>query len=214
MSRTKEFLAICEELANAWASLANRTDAYGGYIGAGPTTQKEEYTGSWRPLHKALTYHFAGEEPIGLHSTSVDNRCKWIAWDLDNHDGSDGEAGDNMAAALIICQRLKEGGRHEVIFDSDDRGGLHVWCVLRERMRSAIAYQFSHEIIGDLGVTVEAYPKQPQIRVGGYGNWLRVPGGKHPKTGYRSRVWMGDRWGDREETVEALLAMSAVETIN
>lgn len=208
MSGMKDFLAECEELADAWEGLANRTGAYGGYQSSGkPTTRKEEYAGSWRPLHEALTYHFAAEGSIGLHSTSPDNRCKWLAWDLDSHDGNGGDA--NMVAALEICKRLEAGKLRGVIFDSDGQGGLHVWCVLPEPMTAEDAYQLSHELIKPLPVRIEAYPKQPQIREGGYGNWLRVPGGKHPKTGYRSCVWMGNRWGTQEETVEALLTMSA-----
>src|SRR5262249_48951938 len=51
----------------------------------------------------------------------------------------------------------------------------------------------------------ETFPKQPRIRPGKYGNWLRLPGRHHTRDHW-SRVWDGERWLDGADAVSYILA--------
>lgn len=186
-------------LADAAMHLANRTDATGGYR-ANVTTRKDT-DWDWLPLQSALFAHFGGRRTIGLHSTSPANTCRWVAFDIDAHDG-ESEA-NNLDTALSIAARLRQHGLTPYLFDSDGRGGIHVWAVLHAVTPSADAFALARQVAD--GLDVEAFPKQARIER--YGNWLRLPG-RHHHRNHWSRVWLGERWGTADETVEAVLAMA------
>ena len=196
-----------DELAAAAVSMLNRRDACGGYRGRNLTTRKQTDS-DWIDIGQALRLHFPGERCIGLHSPNpASGACRWLAFDIDaHHEDADPEA--NFHAAEESVRRLAVSEVQGWIFDSDGRGGLHVWAPLTWPMRSEDAFDLSHAVIQELPVRVEAFPKQPQIPSGGYGNWIRLPG-RHHKREHWSRVWRPDeeRWRTAEETIDALLEM-------
>src|SRR5439155_10365627 len=53
----------------------------------------------------------------------------------------------------------------------------------------------------------ECYPKQPAIKAGGYGNWLRLPGRHHTRDHW-SRVWDGSRWLEGQAAIDKIIATS------
>lgn len=190
-----------DKLAVALEPLLNRTDACGGYRGSRVTTRKDT-DGDWLPMKSALHCHFAGHRTIGLHSTSPGNICRWLAFDIDAHDGESEEA--NLGLARTIVRRLRDHGLYPYVFDSDGRGGIHIWAILPSPMPASEAHELARGAGRDTGA--ECFPKQPQIREGGFGNWIRLPG-HHPKQNHWSRVLTNDGWGDDEETVDALLEL-------
>ena len=192
------------KLAQAAQRLVNRVDACGGYRDGKPTTRKDSDT-DWYPAEQAMRYHFAyGHRVIGLHSTSPDNSCRWIAFDIDAHAG-ESEQG-NIDAALTIADRLTAAGLKPRIFSSDGRGGIHVWAVFDQPRPSDQTYDLAQRTIADLPIEVETFPKQASIDPGGFGNWIRLPG-HHHKRDHWSQVWIDGRWGTAEESTAALLAM-------
>ena len=197
-----EWADAVQDLATAATGLLNRLDCCGGYR-ATPVTRKDS-NADWLPMPDALHCHFMGHRTIGLHSTSKQQRCRWLAFDIDSHDSEDPYT--NIAAAQLVAHRLRREGLVPYIFDSDGRGGVHVWAVFDQPMESEDAYRLARYIGTDAGVKVECFPKQPRIREGGYGNWIRLPG-RHPKRDVWSRVRIDGRWGTHEETVDAILEM-------
>lgn len=198
----RAWVASAPALARAAVRLLNRRDCCGGYRGH-PTTRKH-HDRDWLPMDRALDLHFRGMRPVGLHTTTVGNRCRWLAFDIDSHGGGGVEA--NLEAAETIADRLRAQGLAAYIFDSDGRGGFHVWAVLPAIQPSRRVFGLAKRVSRNLKVKVETFPKQPVIREGGYGNWIRLPG-RHYKRDHWSRVWLGDRWGTVEETIGALLEM-------
>lgn len=197
-----EWARVANDLADAVVRMANRGDCCGGYRRC-PTTRKRT-DHDWLPLPEALRAHFRGERVIGLHSTTTDNLCRWIAFDVDAH-GPEDDAGDNHAIALLVARRLVARGLKPYIFDSNGKGGFHVWAMLHEPTPSETAFALARKIADGLGI--ECFPKQPQIREGGFGNWIRLPG-KHHKRNCWSRLWTNGQWATAKETAAAVIEMA------
>jgi hypothetical protein len=203
----REWASQAESLAEAAVRMANRSDTTGGYRNkrgkVTPTTRKR-FDHDWLPLLAALRAHFRGERVIGLHSTTPGNICRWIAFDIDAH-GPEDDADDNHAKALLVGRRLEARGLQAYIFDSNGKGGFHVWAMLHEPTPSEDAFALARKIADGLGI--ECFPKQPQIRKGGFGNWIRLPG-KHHKRNCWSRLWTNGRWATARETAAAVMEMA------
>ena len=203
----REWTEHADDLAYAAVRMANRADATGGYRPhngkLAPTTRKDTDRDALSLLD-ALKAHFRGERTIGLHSTTTGNFCRWVAFDIDAH-GPDDDASDNLVKAHLVARRLESRGYAAYIFDSNGKGGFHVWAMLHELTPSPEAFGLAREIADGLGI--ESFPKQPQIREGGFGNWLRLPG-LHHKGRHWSRLWAGGRWASASETIQAVIQLA------
>jgi len=187
-----------EKLAS-WAMqrLVNRDDRYGCYGDSG-----NAYT-SDKPLSKAsLNTHFGAGMLVGLHSTSADETCRWLAFDLDNHDKDPEVAARNFDDAIRICNQLTELGIIWLLEDSNGDGGFHIWILFSEPAPVEAVHRFGKWLLGD--DDHEMFPKQPELTGKGLGNWLRLPG-RHHKRDHSSRFWGGSDWLDDAESVELLI---------
>lgn len=189
------------ELADAAMGLLNRTDCCGGYFGARPTTHKEEYVRNWLPMDQALRDHFVGRRIIGLHSTALDNTCRWMVFDFDAHDGA---TDANMEPALELAARIRAIGLVPYIFDSNGKGGLHVWVVFKRARKTHRVFELARRLRGD--IDCEAFPKQDYVESGRFGNWVRLPG-RHHKRNHWSRLLTPQGWASADETVDAIVEM-------
>ncbi len=190
-----------DEVSAAALMLVNRTDCCGGYFGARPTTHKEEYVRNWLPMDKALRDHFVGRRIIGLHSTALDNTCRWMVFDFDAHNGAtDG----NMTPALALAARIQAIGLTPYIFDSNGKGGLHVWVVFKRPRKTHCVYELARRLRGD--IDCEAFPKQDYVEPGRFGNWVRLPG-RHPKRNHWSRLLTPRGWAGADDTIDAIVEM-------
>lgn len=197
----------------AWsvAHLVNRNDVWGEYVPVsrrgpgGPkslTAPRRDERGSVFLTTDKLAAHFAGRVTLGLHASNGAS-SRWLAFDLDAHDGSD--ATRNLDAAHRLSVALREAGAAPLVEDSDGRGGLHVWVVLDAPAPTADVFGFSDTMRSTLGLgSVETFPKQASIPAAGCGNWLRLPGRHHTRDHW-SRVASGGRWLTGAEAVRALL---------
>lgn len=194
----------CDAMATAALALVNRSDCCGGYYGKQATTHKDCHL-DWLPMREAMEQHFAGNRIIGLHTTSRANTCRWVAFDLDAHGGENER--DNLAVASIIAGRLEQHGLDPYIFSSDGRGGIHVWAVFDSEQPADEAYDLARRVAD--GLIAEAFPKQPGVEPGRYGNWIRLPG-RHYKREHWSEVRTNGQWGTMQQTADAFVAMCNV----
>lgn len=198
-----QWVLRADDLATAFLRLANRTDCCGGYRRT--TTTRKCTDDDWVPLDRALRYHCTGMRVVGLHAIAPDNTAKWLAFDLDAHNGE--SAAGNLVAAQELAARLRREGLAPYIFDSDGRGGIHVWAMFDAPRPSPEAFALARRMAADLPVPVEAFPKQPDVGPDRpYGNWIRLPG-KHHRHAHWSRLWTDDGWASPEATVAAVIRM-------
>lgn len=200
------------ELAQwVWDHLVNRTDIWGQYTGKPKskwkalTMPRREKRGETLLTQEHVEKHFGTlkrNQLMGVHAQSADGMCRWFAIDLDLHDAEGFEAQDiaarNMAAATAWWEIMQMKGLDPLLYDSNGRGGYHIFVVLAEPTEMAKVYQFAQSIISDwsarnLEMIPETFPKSAELTEKGNGNWLRLPGLHHTHNHF-TRVWSGDEW--------------------
>jgi hypothetical protein len=153
-----------------------------------------------------LERHFRGKDcghVIGLHTTSANNTGRWLAFDMDAHDGAtDGSA--NLQDALTLSAWLKGEGYAALLEDSDGGNGIHVWILFDEPAPTERIHALGQQALAECRLTCELFPKQPQLVPGKYGNWLRLPGRHHTRSHF-SRTWNDGAWRSGADAVAAIL---------
>jgi hypothetical protein len=223
-----------EELARwTWSRLVNRVDVWGGYRPLHERgkkyTKRDGTTGTLGPTTTrptpgqrgqilftidVVTRHYrvgAPEDVIGLHTTGTENSSRWGAVEVDWHGPTSSDPAANLAAALAWHDRFRQLGFAPLLTDSNGRGGYHLRTLFTEPAPTSLVFAFLHWLTADhaehgLPHRPETFPKQPTIKPGGYGNWLRLPGRHHTREHW-SKVWDGSRWLDGAEAVAFILAL-------
>lgn len=205
-----------------WAmdNLVNRRDVWGQYVpmnrrkvapngrvSAALTLPAADRRGEDMVTLDKLARHFRGADVghvIGLHSSSAENTSRWLAIDIDLHDPGAEEAGEiaarNYAAALAWWQKLRAMGLDPLLFDSNGKGGYHLWVLFDRPYASADVREFGLDVVSDyehrnFSARPEVFPKNTEVSLAKPGSWLRLPGRHHTRDHF-SRVWSGDEWLD------------------
>ena len=211
-----------------WSVLLNRSDVYGAYRSlSNRNTGSKSYTAPAveRRFPGALTLgrieqHFAGYDQghlIGIHSISVDNTCRWLAIDIDNHGDNDEAKHLNLKAALHWANKAQTFGLRPVVMDSNGNGGYHLMCMFRTPVESEAVHFFGKYLVSDwrsleLESVPEVFPKQPRLSPHvKYGNWLRLPGRHHTRAHW-TQVLVGDEWLPAAETPSKLISVCGSNT--
>jgi putative DNA primase/helicase len=204
-----------------WAQrcLVNRTDAYGRYKkkkNRDPNdSTKNVWTAKGEIPRNGLMCHFQGIDGwcSGLHSIAPDGMCRWVAWDIDAHDGDDkADPEANFKFALLVLSRLRTLGLNAILEDSNGKGGFHILVLFDGPVSSTTTYRLARGIVRDHAAhglaTVESFPKQAVLKGKGFGNWLRLVG-PHHTSNHWSRIWDAEAatWLDGEYAIDALLKL-------
>ena len=215
------------------ANMVNRTDVWGRYLA-------EKYRGESNqgtPKNKAITAPFRQERGkvflapsslekhfkanhgggvLGLHSSSSDGTSRWLGIDIDLHDDDDLSVTreGNFVAAKAWWTKLRGLGFDPILFDSNGKGGYHLFVFFEKPMASKSVRKFCEELVSDFDRQGLDCP--PDIFPGNYGpnhygSWLRIPGRHHTRQHY-SRVWndepMADtQWLEGHEAIDAILSI-------
>jgi len=215
------WMARLDELA-AWfdAHLVNRRDGWGEYyVHKGEvrtiTAPAKERRGLEILSPQRILLHLADPSPsarIGFHTTSPANTCRWIAIDIDDHTSDGRYRVPNLLAATCWFSTLRAKGLHPLLFDTNGRGGFHLYVIFAHPLSSKVAHAFAKSIVAEfsqygLEVAPEVFPKQPQLtaeRI--WGSWVRAPG-KHHRFNHWMRAWSGDKWLMGNDVVDYILAL-------
>lgn len=212
-----EWKQRARELAE-WAMerLVNRKDVWGQYTGMSQrqrgqkalTLPQKSMRGQDMVTLDKLTRHFGSlrrDHLIGLHASSPDETCLWIAIDIDLHDTETDDAQEaerrNFAAALGWWELLQQRGYDPLLFDSNGAGGFHLWILFEEPAPMDHVYAFGQDLITDwqarnLDQKPETFPKSGHLGGDKMGAWLRLPGLHHTRD-HITQVWSGDPWLDK-----------------
>ena len=129
----------------------------------------------------ALASHLRGDLTLGVYTTDVEDRVRWVCFDVDTD-----ETAPLMALISVLPQPF-------MVEDTGGRG-RHVWQFFSTRVPAGTAKAYGEAMVRRAGVSkVEVYPKQAHLE-GGLGNLVRLPLGKHHSTGRRSH-WVMGGWG-------------------
>jgi hypothetical protein len=191
-----------------------RPDGARGILGPQTTRPMPSQRGKELLTPAVLIRHYLGrrrEHIVGLHSTSPQNTSLWGAADIDWHGPTSTAPEINTATALGWFGRLRDLGMMPLLTDSNSAGGFHLEELFSRPVPTPVVYSFLKWLVSNhaaygMAAPPEILPKQPEIRPGGLGNWLRLPGRHHTRNHW-SRVWDGSRWLGGAEAVAYILVL-------
>jgi hypothetical protein len=222
------------ELA-AWIDrhMVNRTDVWGRYLAEKyrgqpitGTARNKAITAPFRQERgkiflapSSLEKHFRAKDGggvLGLHSSSSDGTSLWFAIDIDLHDDDDLSVTreGNFVAAKAWWNRLREMGFDPILFDSNGKGGYHLFVFFCKPMDSKSVRSFVENFVSDFDR--HGLDDPPDLFPGSFGpnhlgSWLRIPGRHHTRKHY-SRVWNDEPmaetpWLEGHEAIDTLLSV-------
>jgi hypothetical protein len=142
-----------------------RHDVYGIELPQGWITVKKPVTLG------LILQHLNGGPCLGAHVIDQQSRCRYIGWDM-----------DEARKSQLIFARAKAWYPDSVLYNFTGGRGYHVRVFFNRPILSNVAFVLTKKLVeGTEGV--ECYPKQKWISHSSVGNFMRVPLGKHRKTG-------------------------------
>jgi hypothetical protein len=202
-------------VADAWAqnapkyrqwindNLVGRRDRYGRY---GPPAEGGKKTKAW-------THHGLSDADIEDHARSLicigllpqeGDTARWLCVDIDDHEGQDATA--NLQAAFTIVERAEALGFRAILENSNGRGGYHVWVLFSSPQPIALVRRLGDELVRDLGIKVEVFPKGRGKSKDCPGGWVRLPGRHHTRIDHWSKIWDGNAWLEGRAAIDYILA--------
>ena len=130
--------------------------------------------------------HVKGQFTLGFYQIGLDNKVKWICFDIDDHEGKRGP--DAVRADLHkLFDVLTKYGIPFLLEASGSPNSYHIWILLRPT-KTYNAYIFSKQIVAEAGIKCEIFPKHRALhKKSKYGNLVKVPIGINRKTVIRSQ---------------------------
>ena len=216
------------------AHLVNRTDVWGRYLPKRNRRTEPTTKGGFKG--NAITAPFRDERGkvflglsslekhckatdggvLGVHSSARDGTSRWFAIDVDLHDDEDFSVTKegNFVAARTWYERLQQIGFDPLLFDSNGRGGFHLWVVFEQPMASKSVRAYVEQLVKDFAK--QGLDRVPDLFPGSLGSnhlgsWLRLPGRHHTHPHY-SRVYNDQPWDDRpwlegHDAIDRILAL-------
>lgn len=195
--------------------LVNRTDVWGRYL------KKQNRENARGQRNNAITAPFRDERGkvflgisslekhfkakdgggvLGIHSSANDGSSRWLGIDIDLHDDDDLSVTreGNFVAAKAWLDKLVGLGFDPLLFDSNGKGGYHIWIVFEYPMRTKSVRRFAEQLVSDYDI--KGLDGLPDLFPGNYksnhyGSWLRLPGRHHSRQHYH-RVWNDEPWSE------------------
>jgi hypothetical protein len=198
--------------------LSVRDDVHGRYYVDGDGDDGRPIIKS-RTAHSGLDWdvilaHFTAPAPetiCGIHIMSRGEECLVIVIDIDRHPKDDVDPKTNRRYAKHVYHRARALSFDCLLFDSNGRGGYHVWIVLQKMIPAHDAFRLGRWLVSDhaaFGLTKrpETFPKSPRHTGERIGAWVRLPG-RHHRHDHYTRVWDDSRrvWLEGAEAIPAIL---------
>lgn len=130
--------------------------------------------------------HLEGKQPIGVYLIRG-SQTRIAVLDLDDHSGS-GPWEEMVSVASRIIATAEELGLHAHCFRSGGGHGIHLWFIWPDPQEARDVRHLLREVLEAVGLangttgiakgTVEIFPKQDRVDVGGMGSMVALPGAR------------------------------------
>jgi hypothetical protein len=143
----------------------------------------------YKPVKRKITpavigKHIQGDITAGLYLIRPkDNSVRLMAFDVDKDDEA---LAKSIAQAAVI-----EVPDTSILIERTGGRGWHIWIFVDDWIEAREARAFMRAVLEKVNLTypVELYPKQDRIRAEGLGNLMRLPLGKHQRTGKEGQLY-------------------------
>ena len=176
-----------------WDLFVNRDDAY-------VVAEMGSHGATWRtvrqsPTQRMIRKHIRGDITIGAYQIDKDDKCKWICFDIDDHNTfnsvEDFINDLHKPSSKEKCERIMEVLDNEHIEyqleASGSIGSYHIWIFLSPT-NTRNAYLFARKISRLASVDgIECFPKQATIIGKQLGSMVKIPLGVNKKNDIRSK---------------------------
>jgi len=132
-----------------------RTDAYG----YGNLCIKQQLT------DEVYHDHILGNDRIGVYPNIEGSKVKWCAVDIDE---------DSFEKVLNVYNDLKSLGLYPYIERSKSKG-FHIWIFFNEWVVAVKVRLIAEMILKKFEYKFEVFPKQDEVEVGRFGNFIFLP---------------------------------------
>lgn len=120
--------------------------------------------------------HLRGEICLGAHPVGPDGECRWIGWEADS---------STMLRPILSAAKSMFPEKAMLVHSTGGRS-FHVKVFFNRPIRAEDAYLLAKKV-AEGAPGVEFYPKQAKVGEG-FGNFMRVPLGRHGKTGEKGAL--------------------------
>lgn len=194
-----------------WKRFVHRTDAFvyqwydadrkeGGYW---PFKVNGEYVGLTKDH---IARHLKGTNTYGVYQLDTESTVKWLCFDVDIEKDSEGTVEQVQQRTLALARLIRRHFGPRFLVEQSGSKGYHIWLFFDQPIpalyASAVGKYLESTLPSEVGVHVEVFPKQTQVR--NFGNLVKIPLGVHKKTGNRCLFVNGafepldDQWGALE----------------
>lgn len=150
-----------------------------------------------------LADHLRGRITVGVYPLAMRNEVRFVAFDIDFDISVEGEpyaisemrrySRRALDYARVLCQAAQRLGLNLYPEDSGSKG-YHCWCFFEMPLDAGKARRLAANILtlaGEppSGISVEVFPKQSALGAKQLGNLIKLPLGRHLKTGRRC-LWL------------------------
>lgn len=172
-------------------------------------------SGAYMPIRRELTdddiaEHLAGLWSIGTYvidPSGEEQTVKYICFDLDTHDPVTTEDLLEVVEGFVEDTCSDQYATRCLMRESSGNKGTHVWLFLDQplsaaRVRRWLEAEFWPEWNALTGsATLEVFPKQDTVMIGGFGNLVKLPLGVHAVSGKKSEIVPQLGWATRIDEV-------------
>jgi hypothetical protein len=165
---------------------------------------------NYEPIRRHYRCEWSND-PVWLHPVSKCKTAKWFVITIAHQcDDPTQQAVVNWQAAIGWYEDLQRLGFRPLLLDANGQEDLQVLVLLTEEIPASQVVAFVERFVSDykdrgLSQAPNIVPNQADIdSEHGTKRW-RLPG-LHQGGRHFTRVWDGERWREREQAIEALLA--------
>lgn len=140
----------------------------------------------WAKVDSSLTpelfeRHLNGLVTLGMYQLNDKGEVKWGCFDFDGVD-----AEKDATTVYNYLQKTEFAGG--TLLEFTGGRGYHVWIFFDNMPQAWHVKEIMVDISKKTGTRCEIFPKQDKVDAGSYGSLVRMPLGKHKKTGNFSRL--------------------------
>jgi|LSQX01.3.fsa_nt_gb hypothetical protein len=185
----------------------------------------------YNPIQEPLTHakirgHLMGLYTLGAYQLNMQNRVKWIVFDIDItkehladiHDPQfDAWIQEGFFSILTNIKKVLDSYQIEALYEFSGYKGYHVWIFFQSEVNATLAKSIAQRLasefeLGAYPINLEVFPKQSRVSKNSYGNLVKLPGGIHKVTGLRSYFVSLEK--DQLQAIQIFDAISLVKQID